>query len=179
MRKIQFGAGGLHIEGWENYDGPDTVDITKPLPFPDRSVDVVFADMCLEHVTHREAWSFLEECFRVLAPRGLIRMTVPDFQRIWKLKDPDWLRVNRQVTGNDGSLREQMRTVIFGHGHQAIWSAQLLKAVMEAIGFDWVTVQLAGESDFEELRNIEQHHRSVGVAVASAESGCVEGVKPR
>jgi predicted SAM-dependent methyltransferase len=175
MRRIQFGAGSLNISGFENYEQAQ-VDITKPLPFADGEIDVVFAEMVLEHILPREAWEFLCESYRILKPGGAIRIVIPDFVRCWKLKDPDWLRVNQGVTNNDGSLRDQMKSIIVCHGHQGLWTAGLLQAVLEAIGFNHVMIQEAGKSGLG-LDDLEQHHHSVGKQVAWAESGCCEGVR--
>lgn len=175
-RKIQFGAGTLHIHGWENLNDATDCDITKPLPYDSGSIDAVFSEMCIEHVTPREAWSFLCECHRMLKPNGLIRIVIPDFVRCWKLKDPDFLRVNQGVTNNDGTLKDQMKSILFGHGHQGLWSAELLQAVLESIGFLQVGICEAGQSRLG-LDDLEQHHHSVGKQVAWSESGCVEGVR--
>lgn len=173
---IQFGAGTLPLPSpWVNYDRD--CDITQPLPMATASTDIVFSEMCIEHVTHQQAWSFLCECHRILKPGGLIRIVIPDFSLSWRLKDPDWLRVNQGVTNNDGTLRDQMKSILFGHGHQGLWNAQLLRDVMEAIGFSGVRIHCAGESDRPELRGLEQHEKSVGKKVAYSESGCVEGIR--
>lgn len=176
MRNIQFGAGSLHITGWENYDMD--VDVRKPLPFQDNSVDCIFSDNMLEHLTPREAWGYLDECFRILVPCGIVRTTIPDFSRILELRNEEWMRVNQVVTGNDGSIKEQMKTVVFGHGHQGLWSGSLLASVKQAIGFVCVQVRESGKSDHAALKDVEQHHRSVGREVAWAEASCVEGTKP-
>lgn len=175
MRRIQFGAGSLHIDGWENYEQSE-VDITLPLPFETGSVDCIFCEMVIEHVTPQQAWSFICECHRVLTQGGKIRLVIPDFVRCWKLKNPDWLRVNQGVTNNDGTLRDQMKSILFAHGHQGLWTAELLQAVMESIGFSNVGVCEAHQSRIG-MDNLEQHYRSVGKEVAAAESGCVEGVR--
>lgn len=182
MKRINFGAGGCRIEGWQNTDigypeGPDKIDMTKPLPFSDASVDIVFSEMACEHIDPHDAWDFLCECYRILKPGGLIRIVIPDFVLSWTLKDPDWMRVNQGVTRNDGTLREQMKTILFCHGHKALWTAPLMQAVLEAIGFSHTAIHRAGESNRPELRNLEQHHHSVGKKVAYSESGCVEGVR--
>lgn len=174
--KIQFGAGSLNIDGWENHDMD--VDVTKPLPFLDNSVDLIFSDQMLEHITPRQAWSYLEECFRILKSGGVVRTTIPDFVRLWRLRNPKWLEINRAVTGNDGSLKEQMKSVIFCHSHQGLWCSELLASVKEAIGFVDVRMHEAGVSLVPELVDIEQHWRSVGREVAASEAGCVEGTKP-
>ena len=179
MRFIQFGAGRLSLpHPWENYDLD--VDCAKPLPrdrFPDGCAAIVFSEMMLEHITPQQAWSFLEECHRILVPTGLVRIVIPDFSLSWRLQDPDWLRVNQGVTNNNGSLRDQFKSIIFAHGHQGLWNSELLRDVMSAIGFKRATCKRAGESDFQELRDIEQHWHSVGKAVALSESGCVEAVR--
>lgn len=156
------------------------VDCSKPLDparFPDASTDIVFSEMMVEHITPRQTWSFLEECHRILKPGGLIRIVIPDFSLTWRLQDPDWMRVNQGVTRNDGTLREQMKSILFSHHHQGLWNAQLLRDVLEAIGFTGTVIHTAGSSDRPELRGLEQHHKSVGIQVALSESGCVEGVR--
>jgi SAM-dependent methyltransferase len=173
---IQFGAGCLPLpEPWKNYDLD--MNITQPLPVETASVDMIFAEMVCEHVSHREAWNFLCECHRVLVPGGLIRIVIPDFCLSWRLKDPDWLRVNQGVTNNDGTLRDQMKSILFAHGHQGLWTSELMQAVLEAIGFTGTAIHRAGESNRPEFVGIEQHHKSVGIKVAYSESGCVEGVR--
>lgn len=182
MIRINFGAGSCRIEGWRNTDicypdGPDKIDITKELPFETGSVDLVMSEMNIEHTTHQEAWNFLCEAHRILKPNGLIRVVIPDFSLSWRLQDPEWLRVNQGVTNNDGSLRDQFKSILFCHGHKSLWNAELLRDVLSAIGFKGATIWPAGQSNYKELRDIEQHWHSVGKAVALSESGCVEGVR--
>lgn len=179
LRKIQFGAGSLGLpDPWENYDRD--ADISQPLDrarFPDGCASIVFSEMCVEHIKPQEAWNFLCECHRILAPGGLIRIVIPDFSLTWRLKDPDYARVNGGVTGAT-TWKEHMRSILFCHGHQGLWNSELLRDVLEAAGFTGVRIHRAGESDREELRGLEQHHHSVGKACAYSESGCVEGVRP-
>jgi predicted SAM-dependent methyltransferase len=178
-RFIQFGAGSCRLpHPWENYD--QDVDCALPLPrdkFPDGCASIVFAEMMVEHLKPQDAWNFLCECHRILKPTGLIRIVIPDFSISWQLKDPDWLHVNQGVTNNDGTLRDQFKSILFAHGHQSLWNSSLLADVLSAIGFERATIKHAGQSDYAELRDIEQHWRSVGRSVALSESGCVEAVR--
>ncbi len=57
--KLHVGCGNNRLPGWLNYD--KGVDIRRPLPFPDDSMDFVFAEHVVEHITAREAWRFLRE----------------------------------------------------------------------------------------------------------------------
>lgn len=53
-------------------------DLAKPLPFADNSMDGVYTEHCMEHVTHQVALFALSEFRRVLKPGGRLRVIVPD-----------------------------------------------------------------------------------------------------
>ncbi len=56
-------------------------DLSRGIPFPDASVDIVYHSHVLEHLDRDTAHGFILECARVLRPGGLIRVVVPDFER--------------------------------------------------------------------------------------------------
>lgn len=56
-------------------------DLRRGIPFPDSSVDVVYASHVLEHLEHKEAPAFVREIYRALKPNGLIRIVVPDLEK--------------------------------------------------------------------------------------------------
>ena len=53
-------------------------DIRQPIPLADSSLDGIFSEHCLEHVTFDEAATVLRDCHRMLRPGGTIRVLVPD-----------------------------------------------------------------------------------------------------
>jgi SAM-dependent methyltransferase len=57
-------------------------DVRKPLPFADRTFDVVYALHIIEHLTPAEAASLVGELFRVLKPGGIVRISTPDLEDI-------------------------------------------------------------------------------------------------
>ena len=80
--RLNLGCGFDIKKGWVNCDfvpalGVDMCfDLTKhPLPFEDNSVDEILALGILEHLIDWE--SVLIECHRVLAPSGVITISVP------------------------------------------------------------------------------------------------------
>lgn len=176
---IQFGAGQLHLPPpWRNYDRD--VDCAQPLPrdkFPDGCAAFVFSEMMVEHLTPQQGWNFLDECFRILQPGGVLRIVIPDFVKNWREMDEHYRRVNGGVTGAVTD-KDHARSIIFGHGHQSLWTGPMLECVLEAIGFTRVTGLPMHFSLHDELKEVEQHWRSVGKECASVESGCVEGTKP-
>ncbi|WP_246273185.1 methyltransferase domain-containing protein [Phytohabitans houttuyneae] len=54
------------------------LDICEPLPFADGSVDWVYAEHLIEHVSLTAGTAWLTEVRRILAPGGVLRLTTPD-----------------------------------------------------------------------------------------------------
>jgi len=54
------------------------VDVLEGLPWPDRSVDVVYSANMLHRLPRAAVGPFLSECLRVLKDGGLLRIGVPD-----------------------------------------------------------------------------------------------------
>lgn len=92
MVKVQLGAGPHAVpeqfKDWDNYDinpgkgGMKRNLITSGLPYDNNTVDIIFSEHFLEHITRDEALKLLTECNRVLKPRGFIRTTVPSIEAL-------------------------------------------------------------------------------------------------
>lgn len=91
VRALNLGCGERFHPGWVNLDlhpsNPSVQrwDVRRPLPFPNGSFDVVYHSHVLEHLSKRDAPVFLRECHRVLKSNGVIRVAVPDLERIAQL----------------------------------------------------------------------------------------------
>jgi SAM-dependent methyltransferase len=57
-------------------------DLSKGIPFSSNSVDAVYHSHVLEHLDQPTAKMFLEEIKRVLVPGGILRIVVPDLEKI-------------------------------------------------------------------------------------------------
>lgn len=66
-------------------------DVTKGLTFKDSTVDCIYTNNMLEHLTEEEFMFVLNDCYRVLKEGGIFRLVVPDlFQHVAKyIKDKD------------------------------------------------------------------------------------------
>lgn len=91
MKLLNVGCGRrLHMD-WVNLDvNPSSPEVHKynvleGIPFPGETFDVVYHSHVLEHVAKNKALTFMKECFRVLKPRGIIRVVVPDLEAITRL----------------------------------------------------------------------------------------------
>lgn len=79
-KKLQLGCGMNQIPGWLNTDfRPDYdvtfLDVTQPFPIPDNSFDFIFAEHLIENFKPQQLKDVLSECFRILNPGGIIRLT--------------------------------------------------------------------------------------------------------
>lgn len=64
------------------------LDLRRRFPFSDASFDNAFSAHVIEHLYRRDAKACLAEVRRVLCPGGLLRIGVPDLDRVVRSYDP-------------------------------------------------------------------------------------------
>ncbi|MCR4338850.1 MAG: hypothetical protein NUW01_03070, partial [Gemmatimonadaceae bacterium] len=79
--KLNLGAGSTVLEGYEARDGANG-DVLYPLPDADGSLDEIRASHVLEHWSHTAVATVLKHWVSKLAPGGLLRIAVPNFEKI-------------------------------------------------------------------------------------------------
>ncbi len=83
---LHLGCGARIEPGYVNIDmdPPADVrhDIRTGLPYQANSVDLIYCEHTIEHITRQEAVDLLRECVRVLKPGGVARFSTPDLQRL-------------------------------------------------------------------------------------------------
>jgi predicted SAM-dependent methyltransferase len=83
-RLLNIGCGSCLNTAFTNVDFVSTApgvigcDLRKGIPFADGQFDLVYHSHVLEHFDFHGAQKLLRECHRVLAPGGIIRISVPD-----------------------------------------------------------------------------------------------------
>jgi len=86
--RLHLGCGDRFIRGFVHVDARPLphVDVVTPLDrlpmFPDHSASLVYASHVLEHFPRYETASVLAEWRRVLEPGGVLRLAVPDFEKL-------------------------------------------------------------------------------------------------
>ena len=85
---INLGCGSRIHPDWRNLDvnpyveGVESWKASEGIPAPSLSVDVVYHSHLLEHLQQEEGEDLIQECLRVLKPGGILRIVVPDLERI-------------------------------------------------------------------------------------------------
>ncbi len=88
---LNVGCGAQFHPEWFNLDlvavdkSVRVYDIRKGLPYPRDFFDAVYHSHLLEHLTPEQGRHLLAECHRVLRPGGVLRIVVPDLERIARL----------------------------------------------------------------------------------------------
>jgi predicted SAM-dependent methyltransferase len=88
MELLNIGCGKRFHSAWTNIDikpaDPAVMacNILEGLPFDSNSFDGVYHSHVLEHLSKAEGERLLRECLRVLKPSGVLRVAVPDLERI-------------------------------------------------------------------------------------------------
>ena len=105
MRALNLGCGDRFHRDWENVDFASVdpsvkpYDLRKGICFPDNYFDVVYHSHILEHFSKLEGARFLRECYRVLVPSGIVRVVVPDLERIARLYLESLDKASRNTPG--------------------------------------------------------------------------------
>ena len=85
---LNIGCGNRFHPAWTNLDfysdSKEVIswDLRKGVPFSDSSFEVVYHSHLLEHFPRTAGRGLIQECFRVLKPGGILRVAVPDLERI-------------------------------------------------------------------------------------------------
>lgn len=90
LKCVNLGCGPVFCSDpeWINLDyvpaDPSIIqaNLLQALPFATDSIDVVYSSHFLEHIPRNCVPSFLDECFRVLKPGGLLRLVLPDLEEM-------------------------------------------------------------------------------------------------
>lgn len=84
---VNIACGKQNHSDWINLDisaspGVKYHNVKKKLPFKDNSVSIIYHSHILEHLEKPHATKFIKECYRVLEKGGIMRIAVPDFEKM-------------------------------------------------------------------------------------------------
>jgi SAM-dependent methyltransferase len=200
--KVVFGGHWTDQPGWSVLTEQQQ-DITKPLRFGDATLEAIFTEHVLEHVTFAEGVGFLREALRVLKPGAPIRVVAPmsdafDFptDEYARTSLRPWFSTERRALQDlgmdleDFSYEFMLNSMFRLHAHKFIWSREMLATVLTRLGFTDVNEKTVGVSDYgialeRRLRGVEGPPLTAASnlavpahLVSDPESGVVEARKP-
>jgi predicted SAM-dependent methyltransferase len=151
---------GEILPAWINIDnqpyaGIDFLwDLSAGIPF--RDTKLIFAEHFIEHLSYDSASRFARECRQALGEDGVLRMSTPNLDWVWSIAyRPHAWETSEQAQKDCFITNRAFRA----WGHQFLYNAQTLEALLHNAGFDQVTFHQYGESDHPSLRGLERHPR--------------------
>jgi predicted SAM-dependent methyltransferase len=164
---VNIGAGDNGFDGWVNVDVAKKpkincrFDCRKRLPFPNESVAVIYSEHFFEHLDYTEEVPlFLQECLRVLQLNGVLRLVVPDGEKLLRAYVSEgWEEISRiESLGRDhadpwvGNFRYHTKMEVVnqrfrqGYEHKYCYDFETLDFVLRFFGFRKVIKQNFGIS---------------------------------
>jgi len=132
---IQYADGGNHI--------PESND----------TVDVLYSSHMLEHLDVEETHTFLTESMRILKKGGILRLVVPDFDKLITAysqhQNPlQFINDSCLVGKKPKSLIKKMQYLVQGHGwHFSMYNKLTLMELLEKYGFKKIQILKEGETN--------------------------------
>ncbi|WP_431860967.1 class I SAM-dependent methyltransferase [Azospirillum sp.] len=195
--RVQYGCGWSVQAGWQNFDASPTLrfeklpligrlyvknaapfpdgarfgDIVKGLPFPDSTVDCVYASHVLEHLSYQDCRRALRNTYRMLKPGGTFRLVVPDLQ--WRAA----AYLQALAAGDRQAATAFMRSTLLGveerprglfgwlgmlfgnSAHLWMWDEASLTDALKEAGFATVRRCRFGDADIADFAMVEEKSR--------------------
>jgi predicted SAM-dependent methyltransferase len=139
---------------------------TKRIPLKDDSVNAVYSSHMLEHLSRRDSQSFFKEVLRILEPKGVVRIAIPDLGHfVDSYSDHmDADRFMRDLVVEAPSIDSwfsKFSILVSGYRHhQWMYDKQSVKKLIESFGFINVTILEAGETLIKRPGDLDLYERS-------------------
>jgi len=142
--KLNLGCDRNKLPGYVNVDireevRPDMVLDLREFPYPwsDSSIDEIFIENTLEHISYTKHDRIFQEFYRILRPKGRLIIVTPDIEDL----------LDRYLIGRSG--KDQWKFVHFlfgGHEHEhdyhrAVYTVKRMKWILEKHGFRVVEIE--------------------------------------
>lgn len=135
-------------------------DIQNLSMFPDNSVDMIYASHVVEHIPRNRLLGTLKEWRRKLKPRGVLRISVPDFDKLldcYHVSGGDVNAVVNQLMGQDSEFNR----------HYSIWNYNYASRIFNQAGFSGKAMFWCAEiSDHHNFRDKANRDISLNLEVA-------------
>lgn len=173
--KLNVGCGTDYKEGWINIDNNSdnniedgkldlNWDLRNPLPFPEGSVDYIFNEHFVEHLTVEESQKIIRDFMRVLKPNGVLRIAMPNlvdavdnYLNLPISKDPT---IKRFKLDYIKTRAERINISFREWGHKWLYDPEELKRRLKEAGCTKIKQCKLRKSKYTDLQNLEVREES-------------------
>lgn len=166
MKALHLGCGMNQLPGWLNTDvepdyGVTFLDVTQPVPAPDNSFDYIFAEHLIENFGPKKLKEVLKECYRILKPGGILRLTFYCADALRNMCDSK--QINAFIT--------RLSKAYLHLGSE-------IRSLLSEADFDKIILSSPDESAHQELQNVNKHKTYLHKEQYMNESTAIEARKP-
>jgi predicted SAM-dependent methyltransferase len=177
---LNIGCGTDYKKGWINIDNNSdnniekldlNWDLRKPLPFEDNTVDYIFNEHFIEHLTVEESRATLSDLRRILKLGGVMRIAMPDLEAVVNTylnvpldKDPVIKEFNIDFVQTSA---EWINMSFSWWGHKWLYDWEELERRLREVGFTDIKRCKLRQSSHPKLRNLEIRSGSLLIAEAT------------
>jgi predicted SAM-dependent methyltransferase len=174
--KLHIGCGSIYKDGWINIDGNsknnikklDCIwDVRKDLPLDDCSVDFIYNEHFIEHLTYQEGQNFFKHMFRLLKKGAVMRIACPDLDYIiYGYINNNWREQPWVEQWNYQWIKsrcEMVNICLTYWGHRYVYNKEDLIRVLVESGFDNDNIYevIFTESKYKDLKHLETRKDSM------------------
>lgn len=126
----------INIDGFKDKNVHHCCDFSRGLPFSAGTFDGIFCEHVLEHFDFGNGKLLMKECLRVLKPGGVIRIVVPDGNKILRAYfDNAEFIINYKQCENKFPMEAVNKWFYQRYEHQCIYDADYLTDMLRKAGF--------------------------------------------
>lgn len=165
---VNLGCGHRPLSGWVNVDiargsWVDVVwDLRAGLPFVNESCSAIFSEHVIEHLTSEDGERLLRECYRVLQPGGVLRVSTPDAERFLRsyAGDGEFLRHPSFLESVETPL-DRINQMMREYGqHLWVYDSASLQLSLKRAGFSHTIEQRFGISSHPKMQGLDSAERA-------------------
>ena len=143
--KLSLGAGKKVLNGYHSVDLVSGADFERPIDdlscFEDNIIDEIYSSHSLEYFDFIQVSSVLTEWNRVLAPNGVLRLSVPDFDQLLKVYTQSSFNIDKIVGPLFGRWDLNGKYIY----HKCVYNRSKLTSLLTQAGFssirDWNSLE--------------------------------------
>jgi SAM-dependent methyltransferase len=152
-------------------------DLRDGIPAKDNSLDLIYHAHMLEHLSYVDGITFINECYRVLKPNGIMRILVPDLElwiNAYHNKNRFFFEEYRKVLDKDIYVTNAsiFMGMLHNHDHKCGYDFESLSWIVGRAGFKNIIRTLYADSTIENINDIEPQ-----IPLRVMETLCVECIK--
>jgi predicted SAM-dependent methyltransferase len=165
---INLGCGYSPLRGWINVDlargsQVDVVwDLRKSLPFASGSCSAIFSEHVIEHLSKEDGENLLRECFRILQPAGVLRLSTPDAGKFLRSYAGDQEFLNHpEFSQTIETPLDRINKMMREDGqHLWVYDAASIRLLLQRVGFTNPIEQRFGKSVHAKMQGIDSAGRA-------------------